>query len=55
MHDQKSVDEVAARTKTHIKWLTMIQIFFIIGSLGACLYLIGFVYDIEHHEDLTDE
>lgn len=33
----------------------MIQIFFIIGSLGACLYLIGFVYDIEHHEDLTEE
>lgn len=49
MHDQLSVDEAAARTKTHIYWLTMTQILFIIGSLGACLYLIGFVYDIEHH------
>jgi len=55
MHDQLSVDEAAASTKTHIYWLTITQILLIIGSLGTCLYLIGFVYDIEHHQDLTEE
>jgi hypothetical protein len=53
LQERQSVDEAASKTKNHIWWLTLTQILLIIGSLGASLYLIGFVYDIEHHEVLT--
>lgn len=55
LQERQSVDEAASKTKTHIYWLTISQIVLILVSLGGSLYLIGYVYDIEHHNDLTND